>query len=67
LLVRAFAAAPRKFAKGSTISEPALGQHRRGAARAYESQRDYFAGRYPDGSPARYPDGTQCWVAGCLS
>jgi hypothetical protein len=24
----------------------------------YESQRDYFAGRFPDGSPARYPAGT---------
>jgi hypothetical protein len=24
----------------------------------YATQRDYFAGRYPDGSPARYPVGT---------
>jgi hypothetical protein len=24
----------------------------------YATQRDYFAGRYPDGSPARYPRGT---------
>jgi hypothetical protein len=24
----------------------------------YTTQRDYFAGRYPDGSPARYPRGT---------
>jgi hypothetical protein len=23
----------------------------------YETQRDYFSGRYPDGSPARYPEG----------
>ncbi len=25
----------------------------------YEAQRDYFAGRYPDGSPARYPAETR--------
>jgi hypothetical protein len=31
----------------------------------YESQRDYFAGRYPDGSPARYPAGTELPPVAC--
>jgi Family of unknown function (DUF6065) len=55
-----FAAAPQEIRQGfddfvnrrsANIAVAPQGQ--------YESQRDYFAGRYPDGSPARYPDGTQ--------
>jgi hypothetical protein len=51
-----FAAAPRELREGfdafvnrrsTNIAVAPQGQ--------YESQRDYFAGRYPDGSPARYP------------
>ncbi len=54
--VEPFAAAPPEIQKGfddfvqrrsANIAVAPQGQ--------YESQRDYFAGRYPDGSSARYP------------
>ena len=50
------AAAPRELREGFDAFV-----NRRSANNAvapqgqYEAQRDYFAGRYPDGSPARYP------------
>lgn len=57
--VEPFTSAPAEIQKGFyDFVDRRAANHAVAPQGGYEPQRDYFLGRYPDGSPARYPSGT---------